>query len=141
MTLHRYIHSYICILVKLLVTFRSTIQKSRSRRNWIKDQARSTVRSMIFFLWWVIFVLLYISYEQSDLYMLDTTKTLLVATIRSHVHINANRDYSPIAYPLLIVENWSIKFLAIQFEILYPWIQVILWYTGFIYLNQPRMKA
>ena len=46
----------------------------------------------IHFLWWVILVLtnyaqllLYISYEQSDLYMLVTTKSLLVATKRAQV--------------------------------------------------------
>ena len=36
-------------------------------------------------------LLLYISYEQSDLYMLDTTKALHVATTRAQV--NANRVY------------------------------------------------
>ena len=46
-------------------------------------------------LWWVIFVLtnysqllLYISYEQSHLYMLITTKALLVATTRVQVNMN-----------------------------------------------------
>ena len=49
----------------------------------------------IHFLWWVILVLtnyaqllLYISYEQSDLYMLVTTKSLLVATTRAQVKVN-----------------------------------------------------
>ena len=50
----------------------------------------------IHFLWWVILVLtnyaqllLYISYEQGNLYMLVTTKAFLVAVTRAQV--NANR--------------------------------------------------
>ena len=47
------------------------------------------------FLWWVILVptnyaqlLLYIYYEQSDLYMLVTTNALAVATTRAQVIMN-----------------------------------------------------
>ena len=48
----------------------------------------------IHFLWWAMLVLtnysqllLYISYEQSDLYTLETTKALLVATTRFQVNL------------------------------------------------------
>ena len=62
----------------------------------------------VHFLWWVILVLtnyaqllLYISYEQSDLYMLVTTKFLLVATTRAQV--NVNRVYNFIKNSLVLL--------------------------------------
>ena len=60
----------------------------------------ATQKFPIHFLWWVILVLtnyaqllLYISYEQGDLYMLVTTKAFLVAVTRAQV--NANRVQRP----------------------------------------------
>ena len=54
----------------------------------------------IHFLWWVILVLtnyahllLYISYDQSDLYMLVTTKALLVVTTRAQVNKNRGHQF------------------------------------------------
>ena len=58
------------------------------------------------FIWWVILLLtnyaqllLYISYEQSDLYMLVTKKALLVATTRAQV--NMNRVYMVTSYKVI----------------------------------------
>ena len=55
----------------------------------------ATQKFAIHFLWWVILVLtnyaqllLYISYEKSDLYMLVTTKAFLVAVTRAQVNPN-----------------------------------------------------
>ena len=52
----------------------------------------------IHFLWWVILVLtnyaqllLYIYYKQSDLYMLVTTKSLLVYVATTRAQVNMNR--------------------------------------------------
>ena len=68
----------------------------------------------IHFLWWVILVLtnyaqllLYISYEQSDLYMLVTTKSLLVATTRAQVNATI-----PVNHAVTnIVNERSVSFL------------------------------
>ena len=50
----------------------------------------------VHFVWWVVLVLtncaqllLYILYEQSDLYMLVTTKALLVETTRAQAQVNS----------------------------------------------------